>query len=194
VEKLSDLEILQIITDDKDSYSSSDVKNAQRIAEQRGLDVYLYINDRDAYLRLSTKKAKIDDRAPLRLRFINFLVDSFTIIIIAYLMSIIVKTLGSDHHDYNLKTYSKLWSVLLTFAYYAILEGFWNKTLGKVITGTTVVSQKNKKPTSKEILLRTLWRFVPLEPLSFLFAKDGFHDIYSKTKVISKKYLVNGSR
>lgn len=184
---LSDLEILNIITDDKESHSLQEIQQAQRIAEQRGLDVYLYVNDRDAYHRISKKEKVIDNRASNKLRLINYLFDSLMITLLIISIEIIVNYLGNLSIQMNWSNYNKFWIALLVFTYYAVQEGIWNRTLGKIVTNTIVVSQKNKAPTLPEILMRTVCRFIPLEALSFAFMKDGFHDIFSKTKVIEVK-------
>ena len=187
MDSLTDLEILNIITDDKESYSLLEAQQAQCIAEQRGLDTYLYINDRAAYHRLSKKEKVIDNRASNKLRFINYLFDSFIMALLIFLIEFIVDSFDGLRINLNWNNYRKLWIGLLMFAYYAIQEGIWNKTLGKIFTGTIVVTEKNKKPSLGEVLMRTACRFIPLEALSFAFMKDGFHDIFSKTKVIEHK-------
>ncbi|MGJ8685182.1 MAG: RDD family protein [Nonlabens sp.] len=184
---LTDLEILNIITDDKESHSLQEIEQAQRIAEQRGLDVYLYVNDRDAYHRLSKIEKIVDHRASNKLRFINYLFDSFIIVLLLILIELALESFGSLSIERNWNNYKKFWIGLLMFAYYVIQEAIWDKTLGKIITGTIVVSEKNEKPDLSEILMRTACRFIPLEALSYLFMKDGFHDIFSKTKVIEEK-------
>lgn len=187
METLTDIEILNIITDDKESHSLNQIQKAQLIAEKRGLDIYLYINDRKAYYRVVKKGKTIDDRAINKKRFVNFLIDTFIIVILYLIISIAIDFLGSLKIKINWSNYQKLWSILIIFCYYSIQEGIWNITIGKIITGTIVVSEKNEKPSIPEILLRTACRFIPLEALSFTFMKDGFHDIFSKTKVIEIK-------
>ncbi|EAS19231.1 hypothetical protein BBFL7_02129 [Flavobacteria bacterium BBFL7] len=187
MESLSDLEILYIITDDKDSHKLADIKQAQLIAEMRGLDIYLYINDRDTYFRIAKKEKAIDNRASIRLRLINFIVDFFSFVVLISLIHVILSNFGSDGIKYNWSNYQRIIGSVILFLYYFIQEFFWNKTLGKIVTGTIVVSEKDQKPNITELLMRTACRFIPLEAFSFAFMKDGFHDIFSKTKVIENK-------
>ncbi|MEO9889065.1 hypothetical protein, partial [Nonlabens ulvanivorans] len=105
MESLSDLEILNIITDDKDSHKLADIKQAQRIAEKRGLDIYLYINDRDTYFRIAKKEKAIDNRASIRLRLINFIVDFFSFVVLISLIHSILSNFGSDSIKYNWSNY-----------------------------------------------------------------------------------------
>lgn len=78
-----------------------------------------------------------------------------------------------------------LYFVLLFALYYIVLERFFGKTLGKVITKTRVVSYENKRPTFAQIVLRTVIRLIGIDPFSFLFgAQKGWHDLGSNTLVV----------
>ncbi|WP_309938245.1 RDD family protein [Aureibacter tunicatorum] len=67
-------------------------------------------------------------------------------------------------------------------------EVLFAKTIGKAITKTTVVNEDGKKPSPKEVALRTLCRFVPFEAFSFLNDDAyGIHDKWSKTLVVNDK-------
>jgi uncharacterized RDD family membrane protein YckC len=79
---------------------------------------------------------------------------------------------------------SLLFSYIMFFTYYFTFEALTGITLGKVITRTKVTTQDGNKPTTYNIFIRTLWRIVPLEPLSWLEAA-GWHDRQSNTIVIS---------
>lgn len=183
---LTDLEILNILTDDRELFHTSQIASAQIIAEKRGLDVYLYLNDREAYHRISRKEKVIDNRASNKLRFINYLLDLFICILIIIIIDVIVDNFGSLRVEYNWDNYFKLWIIGIRFIYYSIQEGIWNRTLGKLVTKTLVVTEKNQTPTLSKILMRTACRFIPLQAFSFLFMKNGFHDTFSKTKVIEE--------
>jgi len=189
LKSLSDIEILDILTDKdkRESYSLPQIKEAQLLAEKRGLDTYLYINDRETYHRLAKKEIVIDNRVSSKVRFVNLIVDTFILLFIITLITILITSFGSLKMEVNWNNHKRLWIILLSFFYYLIQEGIWNKTIGKMITKTIVVSEKDKKPSFQDIFIRTSCRFIPLEPLSFTFMKDGFHDIFSKTKVIGIK-------
>jgi len=69
--------------------------------------------------------------------------------------------------------------------FYSTLEAATGRTLGKVITGTKVVDKDGNKPGFRTILLRSLCRFIPFDPVSFLRKKDyGWHDEISETRVV----------
>lgn len=79
--------------------------------------------------------------------------------------------------------------VLLYFLYQPLLEYFFGQTLGKMATGTKVVRMDGNKVHFWQTMGRTLARYIPLEPLSFIFRKfpTGWHDLLSGTYVVDKK-------
>jgi uncharacterized RDD family membrane protein YckC len=58
-----------------------------------------------------------------------------------------------------------------------------------------VVKKDGSKPDIKTFLIRTLCRFIPLEPFSFLGAfPRGWHDTLSETYVVKRKRLAKSRR
>ena len=76
--------------------------------------------------------------------------------------------------------------LILIVAYYVFFEGVWARTPGKLLFGTIVVTESGDKPPVLQILGRTLCRFIPFEPFSFL-GELGWHDSISRTRVIRTK-------
>lgn len=75
--------------------------------------------------------------------------------------------------------------IVIMLAYYIPLETLSGRTIGKLITGTKVVSEEGRIPSFSAVMKRTLSRFIPFEAFSFL-GKDprGWHDTLSKTYVV----------
>jgi uncharacterized RDD family membrane protein YckC len=69
--------------------------------------------------------------------------------------------------------------------YYILFEWIIQKTFGKLLTKTKVVSWDGSNPSLGQVLLRTLVRFVPFEWIPML-GDDGMplHDKWSKTRVV----------
>lgn len=137
------------------------------------------------------------NKASLGIRFLNYLLDLFTLVIIN-----IISTLISDM--LYVFTDSKLfyfygnagigWQFLFgninCFIYYFLMEHFLNgRTVGKYITGTKVISTDGTQPTSQQILYRNLTRLIPFDGLSF-FGMNGWHDSWSDTRVINVKNYI----
>src|SRR5262245_47888762 len=63
-----------------------------------------------------------------------------------------------------------------TFGYHLFFEYLFNKTPAKWLTRTRVVRVDGERPLFMQILGRTLARYVPFEPLSYLSRTVGWHD------------------
>ena len=78
--------------------------------------------------------------------------------------------------------------------YYVLFEYFLNKTIGKFLTRSIVVTETDAKPSFKSCLLRTLIRFVPFEPFSILSSDSKmWHDKWTKTVVTSRATLIKNN-
>jgi uncharacterized RDD family membrane protein YckC len=73
-------------------------------------------------------------------------------------------------------------------AYYFIFEVSMQSTPGKALLKRMVVDEYGNKPTTRQILIRSLSRTVPLEIFSCLSPR-GWHDTWSRTFVLRKKDL-----
>ncbi len=140
-------------------------------------------------------KARVDDQPvpvdalPLAgkgRRFANLLLDNIFFYLCAVLLGVVLGIAGmaeSLRHLGRLGEALVGWSLLIV--YYAVQEGLWGVTLGKLITGTRVIGEDGAAPRFKQILGRTLARLVPFEPFSFLGREPtGWHDRWSATKVV----------
>lgn len=80
----------------------------------------------------------------------------------------------------------KWWGIYLAFyvIYYVVLEFLFGRTLGKVLTGTRVVTSEGRALSMPTAVLRTLCRFLPLEPMSFSLGETWWHDSLSRTQVV----------
>ena len=78
---------------------------------------------------------------------------------------------------------SFLFGLPIVIAYYLIFEGLLGRTPGKFVFGTAVVDEEGSSPSFKQVLGRTLARFIPFEAFSFL-GKRGWHDSLSGTHVV----------
>lgn len=127
-------------------------------------------------------------------RFANFIFDIFFQWILAFfIIAIAAVTLGVDKAtDMALQTAAgPLDAVLYSayFLYFFVSELVLGRTLGKYITKTRVVSSDGSSPGAKSILIRTLVRAIPIDPLTVFFSNDrnirGWHDSWSGTVVVS---------
>ena len=124
------------------------------------------------------------DYASKGTRFVNFLLDSI-IFVLLHIIHILIfgdwiqALLGKDFLN------NFIYFLLEYFLYYFIFELAFSRTPGKILTGTKVIDENEKKPSFKTILIRSVCRLIPFDNFSFLVAERGWHDSISKTDVIS---------
>jgi uncharacterized RDD family membrane protein YckC len=134
-------------------------------------------------------------------RLAHYLLDSIGVTIIFYgfmFLAMLVMGLFSDELDGPSNFETVVGTLLMLFglgsfpAYFIVFEYFWGKTPAKFLTKTVVVTEGGKRPSFWNIVGRTLCRFIPFEPFSFLFSggsqAQGWHDSISKTLVVRDSY------
>ncbi len=151
----------------------------------------------DAELKQKMQSAKIENEILNRTasqgkKFANYLIDLIFFIIFSFiygsvlgiLFAIISPSLLSIFEQDN-KLINYALGLTAGMIYYSILEATTGKTIAKFITKTKVVNSKGEKPEFGTILIRSLCRFIPFEPFSFLGSDNsGWHDKLSKTIVV----------
>jgi uncharacterized RDD family membrane protein YckC len=110
-------------------------------------------------------------------RFANFFLDGFgrTFFAIAAMMPFALL---------KLETLGMVALFLSLPGYYFVFEATLGRTPAKFLTGTRVVSMDGSRPSTGQILGRSLARFVPFEPFSFFGSSRGWHDSWSRTRVV----------
>ena len=133
-------------------------------------------------------------------RLINYIVDTSIMNIIFFLffmsMGFMVIYYEGINGSTTLTTLQDLTVLILFlmglstyFVYYIFCEYFLDgKTIGKMITGTKVVTKDGSKLSFANVIGRTLLRYLPFEVFSFLGSgTDGWHDSLSHTIVIENR-------
>ena len=131
-------------------------------------------------------------------RFINYLIDYICQVVMMFGAFVIILMVASSRGNKNIVADIESVTDVVKYAfvsviiliYYNIFEIFFSVTIGKLITNTLVVDRNGNKPTTDEILLRSICRLIPFEILSFLGApRKGWHDAISKTYVVKRQIL-----
>lgn len=123
-------------------------------------------------------------------RAINFIIDIIVIQFInLFSLAIVGMVLYNTSNLSGEVTYeiSNNYYVFIVFIiYYVITESFFKKSIGKLITKTTVISSDGEKLKFMQILVRSITRLLFIEILSY-FKKEpiGWHDSISKTLVVN---------
>lgn len=150
----------------------------------------------------SSKQFRLDEDlyATKGQRFANFIIDYICQILLmfalAFAIGIIALIIGDDTIITRIEGMNRIEEygigIVVLLLYYNIFEIFFARTIGKFITNTVVVDIDGEKPSSQEILIRSLCRLIPFDAFSFLGAPDkGWHDSISKTYVVKKELLEN---
>jgi uncharacterized RDD family membrane protein YckC len=125
--------------------------------------------------------------ASRRRRLLNMLIDTAGYYAVAILLGVL---LGSFGHEAILNQLadgpaSLAFGLVILFLYYVPFEALTGRTLGKLITGTCVVTDSGQPPRVEQILGRTLCRLIPLEAFTFFSSsRVGLHDRLSNTRVV----------
>lgn len=77
--------------------------------------------------------------------------------------------------------------IVIVVVYYTFLEGIAGISIGKLITGTKVVTLNGEKIGFGQALARSFCRFIPFEALSGLLGDGFWHDTFTETIVVDRK-------
>lgn len=180
----SDDQLIRILTSDRQKYTSAAIEAAEKEVENRKLDPAYFEEKEEEYLFIKeTSERTGAEGASTTSRLVNYLID----IIAGYIFAVLVIFIITMIIPVDFVTGPLVMIILLMasfLAYYISMEVIFQKTLGKFITKTKVVTINGEKPKEQEIVLRTLCRMIPFDHFSFLFSRNGWHDQFSKTRVI----------
>ena len=184
----SDHELVKIVTVEVHKYKKEAVAAAETELAKRNLS-----NQQMAALvkEVATENTAVKEIQSYvsnsGIRFVNFSIDFLVFLALVLGGSLILDwVLVTSNSDLIMAVgYGMIF--LIFVGYFFFCEFFFQKTAGKYLTKTIVVTDQGLKPDASTILIRTLCRLIPFDRLSFLIAKNGFHDRFSKTQVIKEK-------
>lgn len=87
-----------------------------------------------------------------------------------------------------------LLAIFSRITYLIVFEYLFNSTPAKFFTGSILLMKDRSPVTFKTVFLRTLCRFIPFEPFTYLGKGNGLHDKLLKTIVVKEKnygYSIN---
>jgi uncharacterized RDD family membrane protein YckC len=131
-------------------------------------------------------------------RFANYIIDTIMVYIVVFTLAILVTIITAfispaevesiDENSASFTLFGYLVAILGMVSYYMFMEAVFGRTIGKLITGTRVVTKDGSIPGTYTIFLRSLSRLVPFEAFSFLGGVPrGWHDSWTDTWVIRNK-------
>lgn len=183
----TDEELIKIVTVNRSKYQELAIDAAEKEIESRKIDASKF--------ETLTAKVQIEDKiikkvenntVKARIRFVNFAVDFVVILIVYSMIAPIFESFLPLVNRVELSVYRIGTFTLFIALYYILFEYKTQKTLGKIITKTKVVTFEGNKPELMDIVSRTFCRLIPFDRFSFLYSRNGFHDVISRTKVIKE--------
>ena len=149
-------------------------------------------NNHGGYMKIepnSLIKENYQEDTGLKKRVIHLIIDYWimgfiSITIFQFLLGFFCGLIKID-----LTSISRIGSFIINLSsiilYFIIFEKIFGKTVGKMLTKTIVLTKDLTKPSIGQIILRSIIRFIPFEPIS-VFGGDFWHDKWSGT-VVAKK-------
>ena len=126
--------------------------------------------------------------APLSMRLATWLVDS-VLQMAFYLVGMLGAgfLLGPETVFYVMDVPEFFVLFVVNILYYVPQELLMKRTFGKMVCGTMVVTSSGEELTMMHVFGRSVFRLIPLEPVSFLIFRRGWHDSLSKTRVVNAR-------
>ena len=127
-------------------------------------------------------------------RFASAYIDALVVmflILIYKILTAVFKGQALYNIDSPSADYWLVLQLIFLFIYYLTSEFFFNRTIGKMIFKfrITGLEKSLKAKLLKQVLLRTISRFIPFEPFSILLDERRimWHDKISKTMVVDTR-------
>ena len=183
---LSDLELVKIVTILRNDYQPLAVVAGEAEIKNRFIDSTKFEAIKyDLENQLKQHKEKESTIVGPLIRLIHFVIDMFVVIVLLSIVAFFAGDYFGEVADEKIVRIIFHLSLIITFfGYYIFMEYKYQKTVGKFLTKTRVISIEGEKPKIGTIIIRTLCRILPFDRLSFVFTTYGFHDRLSNTTVI----------
>lgn len=186
--KRTDEELIEIVKLKREDYQPEAVQAAEKELESRKINPDQIELVKQNLAKEESKKQEFDSsKVTSWIRLIHFFVDLIAFFLIALILSLVVDLFLPTPDQGTLKLIGYGLILMAFFLYFVYMEYKYQKTIGKFLTKTKVVMNDGRKPELNEIFIRTACRLIPLDRISFLFTKNGFHDRLSNTTVIKEE-------
>jgi uncharacterized RDD family membrane protein YckC len=181
----TDEQLIKIVTIERDDYQASAIQAAEHEIAKRKIDS-AKIEELKMVLitKLDESKAFDARKVSSSTRLLHYLIDTIAFVLVAMVLSFVLDLFYKTNNPAVLNLVIIFLLIISVFSYYIIMENKYQKTLGKYLTKTKVVTTEGLRPEAGDIVRRTLCRLIPLDNISYLFTRNGFHDRLSNTTVV----------
>ncbi len=181
----TDEELIKIVTILRNDYQPIAIEVAEDEIKKRGLDTTMTNNmQADLEEKIEKEKEFNSKKVSSWIRLANYAIDFTASFVLFIILGLIIGQFYNIENEYisHYVIYALL--VITNLSYYIFMEYKYQRTLGKFITKTIVLTKDGKKTKFSDILARTFCRLIPFDWLSYFFTSNGFHDRLSNTTVI----------
>lgn len=124
--------------------------------------------------------------ATIKQRIFTWFIDFIMYGLLCFISGFVLATIGFPNKSNEI-------AISLYVGYYVFCEKIWGQTLGKYIMKTCVLHVNQRRSANViEILLRSIFRLLPIDFIPILLKKKPLHDTLSFTIVITinpKSYI-----
>ena len=183
--KRTDEELIRVVTVERGDYQAEAVEAAEAEMAKRNIDVTVVeqIKGRLAQEQ-EVQKQQNQNRVSRFSRIVHLIVDTMAYQLLAFMLFVVPAVFSYDGQEYIFSIIFFGSYVAAFFGYYVLMEHFFQKTLGKFITKTKVVTNDGARADIRMLMVRTFCRLLPFDGITFLVLKTGFHDLISQTRVV----------
>lgn len=173
-------ELIQITRVSRDDYREEALEAAEKELERRNIPMSDVEAMTQNIAETMKKNAEMEgNTVSSGIRFLNFVIDLLVCLFIIFVLVYSLNILVNKHMLVG------SFIVIATYIlYYVILEIRFQRTLGKMLTKTKVVTINEEVPSPTDIMIRSVVRVFPFDHFTFLLMKNGLHDRLSNTKVV----------
>lgn len=173
-------ELIQITRVSRDDYREEALEAAEKELERRNIPTQEVEVMTQNIAETMQKNAEMESNTVSSgIRFLNFVIDLLVCLFIIFVLVYSLNVLVNKH---------MLVGSFIVFAtyilYYVIFEIRFQRTLGKMLTKTKVVTINEEVPSFTDIIIRSVLRIFPFDGFTFLLMPNGLHDRLSNTKVV----------
>ena len=181
----TDEELIKIVTVNRTKYQELAIVAAEKEIDSRKIDASKFekITAKVEIENEIVKKIE-NNTVKSRIRFLNFTIDFVVVFLLYSMIEPVFEAFLPLTSRAELSIFRIGFLIFFIALYYIPFEYKTQKTLGKIITKTKVVTLEGNKPEFIDIVSRTFCRLIPFDRFSFFYSRNGFHDAISRTKVI----------
>lgn len=186
--KHSNEELVKITTIQRENFKPAAIEAAEKELTSRKIDPAWIEEVKKELIEKASEQRKFDSSiVDSGTRLVHFFIDLIIFSILGLILSIIIDLFMPTSGQGTMSILSPGIFLIAFFLYFVFMEHRYQKTIGKFLTKTRVVMSDGTQPKLNDILMRTICRLIPLDRVSYLFTKNGFHDRFSNTTVVKEE-------